>query len=263
VNPYEVLQVDAAADQEAIDAAYKRLARKYHPDRNSDASSTEKMQQLNVAYGMVRNPDRRRQYDLDCRADARRARREQRERKSEVPAPQPKLTGRPGLISQMLKTGGTVVATLAVALGVYLWREDQVADEQQARVEAELADLSTDSLFDKELDAYLRSCMAAAAQQNPAVAEPYCQCLIGSLRAKFDNSRIYAPSESEFMNVFKARFVSAAPDDPARERCWSRGQHEARSSSRIPTAGHAIDPAAGSALRIGRPPAPGSTDTTP
>src|SRR5262245_12431634 len=97
------------------------------------------MQQLNAAYGMVRDPDRRRQYDLECRARRRRerlweshARHTPRRQPdsvgaSEVPAPQPEFSGRHSLIRKMLKTAGAVLVTLAVAFGGYLWQKDQVA----------------------------------------------------------------------------------------------------------------------------------------
>ena len=60
---YEILQVSRQAEIEVIDAAYKRLSLKYHPDKNSSPDANEKMQHINQAYQVLKNPDSRRQYD--------------------------------------------------------------------------------------------------------------------------------------------------------------------------------------------------------
>jgi curved DNA-binding protein CbpA len=64
---YARLQVDPGADPEVIEAAYRRLARKWHPDTNSDPQAGDRMQELNEAYEVLRDPARRRGYD-DARA---------------------------------------------------------------------------------------------------------------------------------------------------------------------------------------------------
>ncbi len=60
---YALLQVDRRAEKEVIDAAYRRLAAKYHPDVNYAANATEKMKQLNAAYEVLSDPVRRAEYD--------------------------------------------------------------------------------------------------------------------------------------------------------------------------------------------------------
>jgi curved DNA-binding protein CbpA len=61
---YRVLQVDPSADPDVIEAAYKRLARKYHPDHNrGDAQSEEHMKRINEAYRVLGKPDLRAAYD--------------------------------------------------------------------------------------------------------------------------------------------------------------------------------------------------------
>jgi len=47
---YVLLQVDADADREEIKLAYRRLARKYHPDLNKSPDATRQMQAINEAY---------------------------------------------------------------------------------------------------------------------------------------------------------------------------------------------------------------------
>lgn len=60
---YKTLQVDPEADAEVIEAAYRRLARKYHPDVHPSPAAGEWMKQLNAAYEVLRQPDRRAVYD--------------------------------------------------------------------------------------------------------------------------------------------------------------------------------------------------------
>ena len=61
---YVTLQVDPRADREVIEAAYRRLARKWHPDRSPAPEAAAKMQDLNEAYEVLGDPERRRAYDL-------------------------------------------------------------------------------------------------------------------------------------------------------------------------------------------------------
>ena len=62
-NPYGVLQVVPSCDQEVIHAAYRALARKYHPDRDATRRASEKMAQLNQAYAVLRDPSARAAHD--------------------------------------------------------------------------------------------------------------------------------------------------------------------------------------------------------
>ena len=62
---YKILQVDPSADQEVIEAAYKRLARKYHPDMNTSPDATVRMQEINAAYEVLCTPVRRAHHDRE------------------------------------------------------------------------------------------------------------------------------------------------------------------------------------------------------
>ncbi len=60
---YEVLGVSRTATQEEIQRAYRKLARKYHPDVNKAADAEDKFKELNEAYEVLKDADKRSKYD--------------------------------------------------------------------------------------------------------------------------------------------------------------------------------------------------------
>ena len=69
-DPYQILQVAHHAEPEVIEAAYRRLALKYHPDQNTSASATAHMQDINWAYQTLKDPAERASYDRGARPQA-------------------------------------------------------------------------------------------------------------------------------------------------------------------------------------------------
>ena len=72
-NLYRILQVDPNADHDVVDAAYRRLAHKYHPDKSGPEASEEHMRQLNHAYEVISDPDKRCEYDRQVAVQEERA----------------------------------------------------------------------------------------------------------------------------------------------------------------------------------------------
>ena len=61
---YQILQVNPAASPEVIEAAYRRLARIYHPDVNHAPNAMLQMQAINEAYACLSDGVKRRTYDV-------------------------------------------------------------------------------------------------------------------------------------------------------------------------------------------------------
>jgi len=61
---YKTLGVSKKATDEEIKKAYRKLARKYHPDRNpDDAGAEEKFKEISAAYDVLGDPEKRKEYD--------------------------------------------------------------------------------------------------------------------------------------------------------------------------------------------------------
>ena len=60
---YETLGVSENASADEIKKSYRKLARKYHPDINKEESAVEKFKEINAAYEVLSDPDKKAQYD--------------------------------------------------------------------------------------------------------------------------------------------------------------------------------------------------------
>src|SRR5262245_59207488 len=60
---YDTLGVARTASQEEIQKAYRKLARKYHPDVSKEAGAEDKFKQVTEAYEVLKDPEKRKKYD--------------------------------------------------------------------------------------------------------------------------------------------------------------------------------------------------------
>ena len=60
---YAILQIQATASQNEIKSQFRKLAKKWHPDRKQSDDAEEKMAQINTAYEVLSDPKRRKMYD--------------------------------------------------------------------------------------------------------------------------------------------------------------------------------------------------------
>jgi molecular chaperone DnaJ len=65
---YDILGVGRSASDDEIKAAFRKLARQYHPDVNKEPDAEEKFKELNEAYGVLSDADKRARYDRFGRA---------------------------------------------------------------------------------------------------------------------------------------------------------------------------------------------------
>ena len=61
---YEILEVDKSSDDGTINKSYRKIAMKYHPDRNpGDKAAEDNFKEAAEAYGVLSDPDKKARYD--------------------------------------------------------------------------------------------------------------------------------------------------------------------------------------------------------
>lgn len=67
---YEILQVHPSAHLDVIEAAYRKLSLRHHPDRDRSPGSTDRMKKINHAYEVLSDPQKREEYNRKRRVEA-------------------------------------------------------------------------------------------------------------------------------------------------------------------------------------------------
>jgi curved DNA-binding protein CbpA len=99
-DAYAILGVDPSADDESIAAAYRLLARRYHPDIAGEAA-TRRMMRINAAWDRLRDPERRAAYDEELAETHPVRASESRNRPRRWSAPPPKTASAPTVDHRM------------------------------------------------------------------------------------------------------------------------------------------------------------------
>jgi hypothetical protein len=67
-DPYATLGIPRHATRQEVARAYRRLAKRYHPDLHADAGASEQMRRVNQAWEVLSSPIKRARYDADSAA---------------------------------------------------------------------------------------------------------------------------------------------------------------------------------------------------
>jgi curved DNA-binding protein CbpA len=115
---YGILQVDPRAEPSVIQAAYRALAMRMHPDHSQNDNTAPAMAMLNRAYGVLRDPSQRRAYDRTRSPES-------------APTPAPPTFEQPSTtVSERLRppTDARDASSMTVAFGRYEgWTLQQIA----------------------------------------------------------------------------------------------------------------------------------------
>jgi curved DNA-binding protein CbpA len=120
-NYYRRLGVARDANMTEIRRAYRRLARRHHPDRNPEADGSERFRALAEAYEVLNDPARRARYDRTLQPSARRA----------VPHPQSVPRGVLELSRREAQLAATTPLTIAASDGLAIALPAGVGDGDQ------------------------------------------------------------------------------------------------------------------------------------
>jgi len=142
ITHYDTLKVTQDAPVEVINAAYKALALLYHPDRNANnPDAILKMQNLNVSYKILLDPEKRAEHDKWIQSRERRASRPPATEKGRQP-----MADSGGAD---LKAKAEKAATEASKWTIWADKTAQEAKEAQARLEKARVDLAKASAADR------------------------------------------------------------------------------------------------------------------
>ena len=117
-NYYLILQIEPTADAKTIASAHRHLALKYHPDTNKSPDATLRMQEINEAYRILSDPQKRERFDQYLRAQGQTT---QRRAPASAPAgvrtPQPENHPRPESHSQVRENWIPQPANIRISRG--------------------------------------------------------------------------------------------------------------------------------------------------
>jgi curved DNA-binding protein CbpA len=155
---YEVLMVHPRADQEVITVVYRHLAKRFHPDRDPSPEAQSRMAELNEAYEILDDPQKRARYDELLEGGRASATRPARREEPPKPRPTPRPAGAPA--DRYGEAGPPPATPEAVGSSMTFGRYRGWALNQVARVDRDyiewLARTPAGRTYRQELDQLLR-----------------------------------------------------------------------------------------------------------
>lgn len=186
---YEILGVPRDVSDEDLKKAYRKLVLQYHPDRNpGDKTAEEKIREINAAYEVVGDPEKRRAYDRLRFGD---------EVRDETPDPgvileqmEHKLfdEGRKELFALLIKDTKRIKAELAivrertVAAQGYDTFKERIVAERAAEILPEFVTAEMDARRDRILD------VAVQMMASQLVVKKYDAAAVNALRQQFQDT---------------------------------------------------------------------------
>ncbi|BFM40838.1 DnaJ domain-containing protein [Synechocystis sp. LKSZ1] len=155
MNHYDILELRPSATQREIKHSYRRLAKQFHPDTQTDQASHEKIIAINAAYEILSDPHRRHQYDQELQGVGFSRSRDQRQQQARQ-AYRHGRQARQDADARLQQWLAQVYAPLAKQL----WQVVQSLDEQ---IDALAADPFDDQLMET-FQAYLAACASTLSQ---------------------------------------------------------------------------------------------------
>ena len=123
-DPYDILRVRRDATPEELKSAYRRLADKWHPDKNRTTGAAEQFQAVKAAYDLLCDPQKRAAYDRQRRGDQDSQRQQRRGEDRQPPRASEPPAGRGGRLidDPLVQQAGERVANELVDVGVEVVR---------------------------------------------------------------------------------------------------------------------------------------------
>jgi curved DNA-binding protein CbpA len=156
---YEVLMVHPRADQDVITVVYRHLAKRFHPDRDPSPEAQSRMAELNEAYEVLDDPEKRARYDELLGAGRATTHRPPRREETARPAPVPSMPVR-DLLDRYGEAGPPPASPEPVGSSMTFGRYRGWALNQVARFDRDyiewLARTPAGRTYRQELDQLLR-----------------------------------------------------------------------------------------------------------
>lgn len=213
---YSLLHVLPGADPEVIEAAYKALMKKYHPDRHNGEDAERRAAAISHAFNILRDPDRRAAYDAEEKALQDRYRIELARASPAPPSPpepsrrppSPRADGRPRPEQRIAVWVGAAGA-LVLAVTVVLFARDTSSASRMRNAVTQLAVAEASDVNPAAAPVPFRDQAVSRDRVATAVKEFHRLASVGGLPAVFDFSERCFEAQAKTLSVSDFDFCVA------------------------------------------------------